>query len=146
MKYLITLLLILILALLFFKFMPLKKTRTLKIGKTIVQVEIADTAEKQEEGLSGRESLGKREGMLFVYPKKDFYRFWMKGMKFNLDFIWIADSRVVDLTLNVPVENKPDTDLTIYTPKAPVDQLLEVNSGFVKKNNIKLQDKVETYP
>ena len=39
------------------------------IGDKKYKVEIADTPEKQEKGLMGRESLPKDQGMLFIYDE-----------------------------------------------------------------------------
>lgn len=115
------------------------------IDKAQVNVEIADTKEKRTKGLGGRDSLATDSGMLFVFEKADPYRFWMKGLKFPLDFIWISSMRVVDILTNVdpPAQNLPDETLPRYAPVVPVDMVLEVNSGFVESHNIRVGDKIE---
>jgi uncharacterized membrane protein (UPF0127 family) len=65
----------------------------------------------------------------------------MKGMNFPLDFIWIRENKVVDITENAPAETK--TIPSIYKPKEPVDMVLEVNAGVVKKDKIKIGDIIE---
>lgn len=120
-------------------------TSKAKINQTIVNIEVADTPAKRQQGLGGRESLASGSGMLFVFEKEDKYRFWMKGLSFPLDFIWIKDMSVVDLTENVafPDPNQSDETLEIVTPKEKVDMVLEVNAGYVRANNIKIGDKIE---
>lgn len=111
------------------------------IGDTKVIVEIADTPEKQQKGLSGRKSLPEDQGMLFVFnPPDTRVSFWMKGMLIPLDFIWINDSEVVQFHENIPPPepNTPDSELTLITPDVPVDSVLEVNAGFVEKNDIEV--------
>jgi uncharacterized membrane protein (UPF0127 family) len=61
-----------------------------------LSVEVADTPAERGRGLSGREMLPENSGMLFVFDTPGRYGFWMYGMKFPLDIIWIDESlRVV---------------------------------------------------
>lgn len=122
-----------------------KLTGKVKINQTIVDIEVADTPAKRQQGLGGRESLEQSRGMLFVFEKEDKYKFWMKGLSFPLDFIWIRDQIVVDLSENVasPNQGQSDETLEIITPKEKVDMALEVNAGFTRANNIKIGDKIE---
>lgn len=109
-----------------------------------LKVEVVNTQAKRGKGLSDRQSLGQDEGMLFVFEKVDKYPFWMKGLKFPLDFIWIRDNKVVDILENVPPPSpgQKDESLPIYLPKEPVDKVLEVNTGTVARLNIKVGDEV----
>lgn len=108
-----------------------------------VKVEVADTIESRAKGLGGRESLPANDGMLFVFPQPDKYGFWMKDMKIPLDFIWIRNHEVVEITHDVYYQpNVLDAVLTIYRPAQPVDQVLEVNAGWAAENNIKVGDSV----
>ena len=113
----------------------------LKIGETEVRVEIVATAEEKSVGLGGRESLAEYEGMLFVFEEPGVYGFWMKGMKFGLDFIWISQSRVVEVAEDV---KPPVADYVpeVYQPKQPIEAMLEVNAGWVRRNNVKIGDEV----
>ena len=116
-----------------------------QIGDTKINVELADTPEKRGKGLGGRDSLDPNSGMLFTFDKPGKYQFWMKGMKFPLDFIWINGSRVADILPNIqpPAPNEPDSQLDIYEPVTEVDKVLEVNAGFAASHNIKVGDSVE---
>lgn len=111
----------------------------MKVGGKTLNIEVADTKEKLERGLSGREKLAENEGMLFVMPQDSQPGFWMKEMKFSIDIIWINDNKVVEVSENLPVPNGENSsdNLLKYYPKQPVDYVLEVNTGFVKENNIK---------
>ena len=120
-----------------------------KFGEVIVneaklKVEIADTQPKRSKGLGGRASLAEGTGMLFIFPKEDKYPFWMKGVSFPLDFIWIKGGQVVDFLENVsPAQTgQKDADLPIYVPKEPVDKVLEVNAGTISRLKIKIGDKL----
>lgn len=118
--------------------------RQLKVGSVVLDVEIADTVSKRNQGLGGREKLEINSGMLFVFPKEDRYRFWMKRMKFPIDMIFIKNGEVVDVLQNVPPPpaGQADSSLTVYEPVVPVDMVLEVNAGFVTERSIRVGDKV----
>lgn len=115
-----------------------------KIKDTILNVEVADTPGKRSKGLSGRESLATGSGMLFVFPEEKKYQFWMKEMKFPIDFIFIKDGKVVDLLNNAspPNPNQKAETLPIYQPIVPINMMLEVNAGFIQANSIKVGDLV----
>ena len=112
------------------------KNKDLMVGKARVKVEVRETEEGRQQGLSGRDSLGEDEGMLFVFEEPGYHKFWMKGMKFDLDFVWIDKDQVVEITERVAAP-------TVLTPKQPIDKVLEVNSGWVEKNGVKVGDKVK---
>lgn len=119
--------------------------KELKINGNKLKVEIADTQDKRSKGLGGREKLASDEGMLFVFPKRDRYPFWMKGLSFPLDFIWIREGKIVDLLRNVqpPAPGQTDALLPIYQSIEEVDEVLEVNGGVTERLNIKVGDKLE---
>jgi uncharacterized protein len=124
-------------------FLPTQpNTKNIQINDVVIAVEIADTQQKRSKGLGEKASLGEKEGMLFVFDKVDKHPFWMKGLSFPLDFVWIKDDKVIDITENVPAPtaNQKDADLPIYTSKEPVNRVLELNGGSVKKFNIKVAD------
>jgi uncharacterized protein len=113
--------------------------------KTAFNIEIVDAPEERALGLGGRESLATGSGMLFIFDKSEKHRFWMKGMRFPLDFIWINDTRVVDILpdMKPPEPNQPDETLPFISPIIAVDKVLEVNAGDVKRYNIRVGDKIE---
>ena len=124
---------------------PAPAVKEIKIGSATVNVEIADTLDKRAKGLSGRNSMDAGYGMLFVFDAKDTPPvFWMKDMRFPLDFIWISADKIVKIDKNVlnPGAGTPDAELLRYSAPVPVDYVLEVNAGFTDKNNIKVGDPV----
>ncbi len=118
---------------------------SLIIRSQIICVELANTDAKRQQGLSGRDPLSVNTGMLFLFPKAARHSFWMKDMKFPLDFLWIRESRIVDITHNVPPP-KPETplnELERYMPSEEVDAMLEVHAGTVAALGIAIGDSVE---
>lgn len=119
-----------------------RRVSALQIGDSRLQVEIADTPERREQGLSGRERIG-ADGMLFVFDRPDRYPFWMKQMRFALDFVWIAEGEVVEITANVPEPTSFDsTDLTVYRPAMNISMMLEIPAGQAQRLGIEIGDQV----
>lgn len=118
--------------------------KQIRINDVIIKIEVADTPKLRRDGLGGRESLPEDAGMLFIFPEAKKYQFWMKGVKFPLDFIFIADGRVVDIIKNAPVvpEVIDNSSVPRYQSNIAVNRILEVNAGFVNRNNIKVGDNV----
>jgi uncharacterized membrane protein (UPF0127 family) len=108
-------------------------------GHTI-QLELAITEAEKEKGLGYRDTLAPNHGMLFVYQQKDRYGFWMKGMRFPLDYIWIDGNIIVDLSPNIPAPMNDTVQPVSLSPKAPVDKVLEVNAGTIQSLGIKIGD------
>lgn len=116
------------------------QTVTVRIGNAQVQVEVADTEAQRIKGLSGRKSLPENSGMLFVFDSAGFYAFWMKDTLIPLDFIWINQGAVLEITENVqPADFQPPRTLA---PRQPVDKVIELKAGTAKNLGIKVGDKV----
>ena len=115
------------------------------IGGLVVEAEVARTSEERRQGLSGRSSLPDDGGMLFVFQEEGRPGFWMRAMRFPLDFIWISgDGLVVDLTEDVPPPEPGvlDEDLPRYQPDAPVLYVLEVDAGVIRQSGVQAGDVV----
>ena len=110
-----------------------------------VTLEVARTNEERAKGLGGHAPLGESEGMLFVFERPAFHSFWMKGMLFPLDLIWIEGGIVVHIARDVPhfPPGTPDSQLPIYAPAAPATYVLEVNAGFTAFHGIEVGSPVE---
>jgi hypothetical protein len=112
-------------------------TTRIAIAGTVLVVELALTSQAQEKGLSGRSSLPKNHGMLFVFDHEDYWSFWMPDMKFPLDIIWFNSAhRVVWTELNL--QPCSPSDCPIITPESQAMYVLEVNAGFVTAYHIGL--------
>lgn len=120
-------------------------TQKLQVGDQIVNAEVAQTSSQRAQGLGGRQSIASDAGMLFVFDSPSKLKFWMKGMKFPLDFVWINNDQIVDLTRNVPapLPDQTDDSLAIVQPTADANKVLEVDSGFIDKSGLKVGDKVQ---
>lgn len=124
---------------------PQEKKGQVEIENTKISVEVAKTYDEKDKGLGERSSLGKNEGMLFVFDYENIPIFWMKGMLIPLDIIWISDDTVIGIhkDIQAPEAETPYPNLPKYSPEEPVNYVLEVNAGFSDENNIKVGDSVK---
>ena len=109
----------------------------LKIGQNELKVEIANDDKGRYKGLSGHQSLTDDEGMLFVHQNYGQHQYVMRGMTFDLDFIFIKDSKVVDIAKNVSKEYKG-----VIKGATGYNKILEVSAGWVDKHGVKIGDEV----
>ncbi|MFA5870883.1 MAG: DUF192 domain-containing protein [Candidatus Paceibacterota bacterium] len=122
-----------------FSFIVMNKVRTLenkreiRINNQIIIAEVVKTDTARARGLSGRESIGINEGMLFEYKENEQAVFWMKDMKFPIDIVWIRAGEVLGFEQNVdPQIGKSENELARYNSPEPIDQVLELQAGRVK--------------
>lgn len=104
---------------------------------TEVMVDVADEHAERVQGLSGREYLEEREGLLFLYETPEIQGYWMKEMNFPIDIIWLFEGEVIGFVEDAQPE---DPVVTIYTSPAPVDAVLEVSAGFINSHSVKMGD------
>lgn len=119
-------------------------SQTVTIGKKTYGVTVAKTDAERQHGLSGKTNLAPGKGMLFIFPTKDKYGFWMNDMKFPIDIIYIDDKKVVDLVENAlpPATGQLAGTLPVYRPSEAANYVLEVNANEISKNKIKKGDSV----
>jgi len=102
-----------------------------------IPVEIAASDTTRERGLSGRESMEPESGMLFLFAAPDRYVFWMKGMEFPLDAIWMREGEIVDITTGLEPAAEGGA-IPFFSPMDKADSVLEVPAGFAARHGLKL--------
>ena len=118
---------------------------TVSFGGGDFAAEVVSTPEERRLGLSGRDHLEPKTGMLFVFQSGVASTFWMKDMRFPLDFIWISsECTVADITPNVlhPAPNTATNTLATYSSSAAVAYTFEINAGEAAKFGISVGDPV----
>jgi len=100
-----------------------------------IHVEVARTEEEQARGLMGRRSLGKDEGMLFVYERDVYHGFWMKNTLIPLSIAFIDKSGRILAILDM----EPLT-LDIHMPPRAFRYALEMNKGWFETHRIQVGD------
>jgi uncharacterized protein len=120
--------------------MPTKSTGYQQVNITVNGVELvadlAVTDEQKSNGLGIKDSLKENEAMLFPFSREDKHTFWMNGMKFPIDIIWLDNNKQV-----VHVEHSldpcgPNSFCPTYTPREDSLYVLETVAGFAQKYNI----------
>ena len=86
--------------------------------------------------------------MLFVFPEPRQPSFWMKGMEFSLDLVWIREDTVVQIDASVPPPppNTPDDQLPRYHPTEPITHVLELTAGSAAHYGISVGDHIAPCP
>jgi uncharacterized membrane protein (UPF0127 family) len=92
---------------------------------------LAERAKDLAAGLSGRPSIPDGTGMLFDMGKRSYPRFWMRGVSFPLDLLFLDDGAVVDLASGaLPYDER------FIVPRAPARYVLEVPGGWCARSGV----------
>ena len=134
MKIIVLLLVVVLLVFCFFEL-----NAEIIINNCVFQAETAILPKELEKGLSQRDSLGNGQGMLFLFSSLRKPVFWMKGMKFPLDVLWLRENTIIETSENIPLLTQGD--VTTITPSQEINKVLEVKSGTVSECIIKAGDK-----
>ena len=117
------------------------KREKARIGNLKLNLIVADTFIKKAIGLMYRKSIGRSEGMLFKFGRDGYNGIWMKNMLFSIDIIWLdRDGKIVDYVEDAKPCRKT-FGCEVYKPRSKARYIIEVNSGFVKKSNVKMGDR-----
>lgn len=117
---------------------PSPESHSISINGHRLQLEVAATSAEQERGLGGRETLADDAGMIFPISPPSRAGFWMKGMRFPLDFIYLRGAEIVELKENV----QPTLVPVPFFPSVSVDGVIEVNAGWVKAHGVKTGEEI----
>lgn len=106
------------------------------VGQSTLTVQLAVTTAQQSLGLGYRNGLAPNTGMLFVFDAPQIQTFWMKGMRFCLDIVWVSSTEVVGAAESVCPDPPgiADADRPVQTSPAPVQYVLEVPAGWLKQH------------
>lgn len=110
-----------------------RQVADLTVGNTVLTVNLALTGSQQALGLGYRNGLEPRTGMLFVGEEALPKTFWMKGMRFCLDIIWIEDGQIAGAAENVCPDppGTPDMERARFSSDESVTHVLEVPAGWM---------------
>lgn len=105
--------------------------RILIVGNETLSVEIASTPEERARGLMYRDSLGPKEGMLFVFPREEKAVFWMKNTPLPLSIAFIDRDGII-----TEIQDMEPFDTTMHISKKRVKYALEVKQGWFRERGI----------
>lgn len=111
---------------------------TIRVGDYPVRAELALTPEDRSRGLMYRGSLGKDEGMLFVYPTPRTLSFWMKNTLIPLDVGYFdGDGFLIEVRRMKVEKGTPEGRLPTYLSSEPARYALEMNAGWYAGKKIR---------
>jgi uncharacterized protein len=113
---------------------------TIVTAKTssMLTAEIADTDELRERGLMFRHILPQDQAMLFDFGKPRPAAMWMKNTYMSLDMLFVRQ----DGTIAAIAENTVPKSLDTISVQEPVEGVIELAAGTVKRLGIRQNDKV----
>lgn len=102
------------------------------VNEIPIMVEIAETPDQRQVGLTNRRSLGPNEGMLFIFQEEQIQSFWMKNTPLALDIGFFDRSGVLlSYTEMMPLDDK-----TVHRSPKPALYALEMAQGWFESNKI----------
>lgn len=117
------------------------KTGQVKVAGHALKVELAVEEPQRMQGLMYRKSLGKDDGMLFVFDEPAYHSMWMKNTLIPLSVAFLDKDGVI---LNI-LDMEPQT-LDSHMAAGPAIYAIETNKGWYKANGVKPGDKVTGLP
>lgn len=84
----------------------------------------ADSPNEWTKGLMNIKKLKNADGMIFIFPDKQFRTFWNKNTLLNLEVYWIIDKKVIGKSY-LPLIEKSKEIIYINSP-APVNKVVEL--------------------
>lgn len=140
---------IFLIAISFITLLLLAFSTTIKSDRTTVEIkdikfstEVVENDEDKQIGLSKYDNLKDEEAMLFVFENEGIHPFWMKGMKFPIDIIYLRDGKITEIYPKVPPPRYVNGEVINIDPKEKADHVLEINSGLSEKYKFKEGDNV----
>lgn len=113
------------------------ETGKICIRENCFEIEIASSIIEKSKGLSGRKSLNKKIGMLFIFRFNARHAFWMKNTLIPLDIIWLdRNLKIVDIKANC--EPCKTFFCRSIIPQKSAKYVLEINGGLCKELGIKV--------
>lgn len=107
-------------------------------GEVKLEIEIADTSEKQSRGLMFRPPLPQGRGMLFVMETEEIQQFWMKNTPSPLDLVFAAkDGVVVSIKQGEPLSTASISSVN------PAKFVLEIAQGEAARLGIEAGSRMQ---
>jgi uncharacterized protein len=109
-----------------------------KSGPVLLNVEVADTEAKREQGLMFRRSLSDDHGMIFLFDGEHEITMWMKNTYIPLDMVFIGNDWRVR---HIAYDAEPFSTGVISSMR-PASRVLEIGAGQAKKLGLSVGDSV----
>jgi uncharacterized membrane protein (UPF0127 family) len=117
------------------------KTSSVKVAGHPLKVELAIEEPQRIQGLMFRKTLGRDDGMVFLFDEPGYHSMWMKNTLIPLSVAFIDKDGVI---LNI-LDMEPQTEDS-HMAAGPAVYALETNKGWFESKKIKPGDKVSGLP
>jgi uncharacterized protein len=115
------------------------RTVTMRLGDRDFQLEVADTPDRQRDGLMFRKTMPANHGMIFVFPVERPLTFWMRNTFIPLDVVFVNVQRqVVAIKPGRPLDER-----TSISSDAPASYAIELNRGAAAAAGLKVGDRID---
>lgn len=119
---------------------PYRNDLQVRINGMVFKTETPRDTSDFDKGLAGRPCIPADQAMLFAFKKPGQYPFWMKGMKFPIDIIWIgADHKVAAAEIDESPSTYPDK----FVNQKPAQFVLELKANTAKDLHIQIGTPVQ---
>jgi len=109
-----------------------------KSGPVLLNVEVADTETKREQGLMFRRSLSDDHGMIFLFDSEHEITMWMRNTYIPLDMVFIGNDWRIR---HIAYDAEPfSTD--VISSMRPASRVLEIGAGQARKLGLSVGDGV----
>lgn len=117
--------------------------KTVIVGGKKIEVEIADSPDKQMQGLMFRQHLDQDRGMLFIFDTEEPRSFWMKNTLIDLSIAYISKKKKIIDIQEMKATSVLEIDPPAYPSKAAAQYALEMPRNWFAKNKIKVGDTLQ---
>lgn len=112
----------------------------LKYKEKVINLEVARSESKQQQGLMNRTELSEDSGMIFIFDKESQQTFWMMNTLISLDIIYLnKDMKVVSIAKSTKTNQTEE----VYPSNFPAQFVVEMNGGWSQKNDLKVGENFE---
>jgi uncharacterized membrane protein (UPF0127 family) len=110
----------------------------IKVGREVVQMQLALLSPEIQQALMFRKSLGADEGMIFVYDRPQQMSFWMRNTEIPLDIGYFdAEGKLKEVYNMLPHDERPIQSLGLR------QFALEMNQGWYRQHGLKPGDAID---
>ena len=115
-----------------------KHTLMLNAGGQSIKAEVAADDATRQQGLMFRKSMGKNDGMLFVFPELGYHAMWMRNTLIPLSVAYMDQAGKV-LSIH---EMQPQTE-TPHQAAGPARYALEMNAAWFTSHKVRVGDTIK---
>ncbi|MEO7598958.1 MAG: DUF192 domain-containing protein [Opitutus sp.] len=111
----------------------------ISVGGKVVRMQLAVSTDEMQRGLMERTTLGRDEGMLFVYDRPQLMSFWMRNTPTPLDIGFFDRSGILQETYPL----HPFDETAVRSRSSNLQLALEMNQRWYHENGVKTGDQID---